>query len=183
VSLDASDADLVAQLRRSAPGAFDSLYRLHAERVWRFLHRLSATASAAQDSFQETWLAAARNAHRLREDTQLIPWLLTIARNKHRNALRFETQRAEHHALVRGSPPAGPPPPDEQANARQRMARVEEALRELPEVHREVLLLHLVEGLEPATLARVLDLREDAVRKRLSRARAALEEALHERER
>ena len=43
----------------------------------------------AEDLFQDTWLAAARHAHRLHEGSQLLPWLYTIARNKHHNAFRM----------------------------------------------------------------------------------------------
>jgi DNA-directed RNA polymerase specialized sigma24 family protein len=54
----------------------------------------------------------------------------------------------------------------------------------LPGVYREVLLLFFEEGLTTEGVARVLDLREDAVRKRLSRARSELARllALPERE-
>ena len=48
------------------------------------------------------------------------------------------------------------------------------AVAGLPEAHREVLLLSIVEGLPTGEVAKVLGLREDAVRKRLSRARAEL---------
>ncbi|MET0595343.1 MAG: sigma-70 family RNA polymerase sigma factor, partial [Polyangiaceae bacterium] len=80
---------LVARLRQGQGGAFDEVYVQYRESVWRFLVRLSGRRDLAEDLFQETWLAAAKNAHRLREDSQLLPWLYTIARNKHRNAIRF----------------------------------------------------------------------------------------------
>jgi RNA polymerase sigma-70 factor (ECF subfamily) len=181
VSPEGGDHELVDPLRRSAPGAFDAVYRRHAERVWRFLARLCGSVAEAQDVYQDTWLAAARNAHRLREGTALVPWLLTIARNKQRNALRFRALDAQRRARARAVPPAGPVAPDEQAAARQGMARLQEAFRRLPQAHREVLLLSVVEGLDGAAVARVLDLSEHAVRKRLSRARAALEEEMGDR--
>jgi RNA polymerase sigma-70 factor (ECF subfamily) len=48
------------------------------------------------------------------------------------------------------------------------------AFPRLTEAHREVLLLCLVEGLDSEAAGRVLDCRPEAVRKRLSRARAEL---------
>jgi RNA polymerase sigma-70 factor, ECF subfamily len=172
VSTGPSDQDLVLLMRRRQAGAFAEVYRRYHERIWRFLQRLAGHRALGEDLFQDTWLAAARNAHRLREDSQLLPWLYTIARNKHRNSLRFaamEQRRREQ---------AGPPEPvgasDLDADARASAARVVEAFPRLTEAHREVLLLCLVEGLDSEAAARVLDLRPEAVRKRLSRARAEL---------
>lgn len=166
---------LVAALRRRDPGAFDALYRRHHRRIWVFLARLTGDRGEAEDLFQETWLAAARHAHRLDEQSELLPWLFTIARNKHRSARRFlifDLRRRERFALEPALAPALPP--DELAHLRARAAEVADAFDALGDAHREVLLLCLVEGLETRQVAEVLGLREDAVRKRLSRARAEL---------
>jgi len=57
---------------------------------------------------------------------------------------------------------------------------LERALAALPEIHREVLLLVGVEGLDIKQAAAVLAIGHDAGRQRLARARAALAEALAE---
>jgi RNA polymerase sigma factor (sigma-70 family) len=164
----------VARLRGCSPGAFDEVYDRYRERIWRFLHRLGRSTHTAEDLFQDTWLAAARNAHRLREDTELLPWLYTIARNKHRNSLRLGDSDRRRRDAVRADPGAAATAPDDQVDARVRADRLGRALDRLPDAHREVLLLLFVEGFSSEEAARVLDIREDAVRKRLSRARAAL---------
>ena len=68
VSSGPSDRDLVLLLRRRHPGAFDEIFRRYKDRIWRFLVRLTGSEPAAEDLFQDTWLAAARNAHLLREE-------------------------------------------------------------------------------------------------------------------
>lgn len=173
---------LVLALRRRDPGAFDEVYRRHHARIWTFLARLTGDRTEAEDLFQETWLAVARNAHRLDEDSELLPWLYTIARNKHRSARRFlvfDLRRKERFAL---EPAEIPLMPDDHANARARAASVAEAFHALGDGHREILLLCLVEGLDTRQVAAVLALREDAVRKRLSRARAELAARLEARD-
>jgi RNA polymerase sigma factor (sigma-70 family) len=167
------DGDLLLRLRRRQPGAFDEVYRRYQEPVWRFLCRLSGSKEAAEDDFQDTWLAAARHAHRLHEDTRLLPWLYTIARNKHRSALRsrmFDQQRARAARVQLG---ANPPSPEDQADTLSRAKRLTAAWARLPDAYREVLAL-FAEGLDTSEIARILERREDAVRKRLSRARAEL---------
>ena len=53
-------------------------------------------------------------------------------------------------------------------------ARLEAALGQLPAGAREIVLLAVVERLEPAQVAAVLGLRPEAARQRLARARAML---------
>jgi RNA polymerase sigma-70 factor (ECF subfamily) len=178
VGSERSDADLVLRLRQQRSAAFDEVYLRYRESIWRFLHRLCGRREMAEDLFQDTWLAAARNAHRLREDSQLLPWLYTIARNKHRNAVRFHLVDRRRREAALAEPAARPAEPDAETEARRHAAKVARALADLPEAYREVLLLILVEGLSTDAVARVLGLREDAVRKRLSRARAELAQKL-----
>lgn len=177
-----SDHELVDRLRRQERGAFDELYRLHSPRIWAFLARLSGRRDEAEDLFQETWIQAARHAHRLEPESRLLPWLYTIARNTHRNARRFllfDFRKREAFGL---EPIEHAPMPDEQAEGRALAQRVEAAFGALGDAHREILLLAFVEGLSHAEVAAVLGLREDAVRKRLSRARAELAERLEKAE-
>jgi RNA polymerase sigma factor (sigma-70 family) len=166
------DYQLVLALRERKPGAFDQVYALHSERIWRFLARLAGPG--AEDLFQETWLAAARHAHRLREDTQLLPWLFTIARNKHRNGLRTWVRQSRCAQVFRAQEGSQPAPLDDEIHALRQAARVRAAFGLLPEAHREVLLLCVAEGLATADVALALACSEDVVRKRLSRARKEL---------
>jgi RNA polymerase sigma-70 factor (ECF subfamily) len=59
-------------------------------------------------------------------------------------------------------------------------SRVERAMARLPARDREVLLLVAVDGLSPAEAAAVCGVSSEALRQRLSRARAALNELLSE---
>jgi RNA polymerase sigma factor (sigma-70 family) len=166
------DRALVLALRGRKPGGFAVLYERYGDRIWRFLARLAP--ASAEDLFQETWLAAARHVHRLREDTQLLPWLYTIARNKHRNSLRAWARQSRCGQELRREDSAAQALVDDQAHARREAERTQAAFARLPAAHREVLLLCVVEGCETAEVARTLACSEDAVRKRLSRARREL---------
>ena len=66
---------------------FQSLLDRHSEDVWRLL-RAMVGAQAAEDCFQETFLAALRAYPRLRPDSSPRAWLLTIAHNKAIDHLR-----------------------------------------------------------------------------------------------
>jgi RNA polymerase sigma-70 factor (ECF subfamily) len=171
-----SDPELLRALGSREDGAFEELFARYRERIWRFLARLAGDRATAEDLFQETWFAAARHAERLREDTQLLRWLYTIAHNKHRNARRGWAAEWRRRTALAGADPGATPPPDAAAASRVEAQRVAAAFSRLPEAHREVLLLCACEGLEAEDAAEVLGVSAEAVRKRLSRARAELAE-------
>lgn len=169
---------LVRALRARERGAFDRLYGLHQERIWAFLLRLTGRRDEAADLFQETWLAASRHAESLEEKSRLLPWLYTIARNKHRNARRFllfDLRKRELSALEPEPERMGV---EDEIEARERATSLQRAFYELPDASREVLLLVTIDGMSSADASDVLGLKEDAVRKRLSRARAELADAM-----
>jgi RNA polymerase sigma-70 factor (ECF subfamily) len=167
-----SDRDLVLDLRGRKPGAFDRLYGQYHDRIWRFLARLAG--AGAEDLYQETWLAAARHVHRLREDTHLLPWLFTIARNKYRNSLRTWVRQSRCRHELRAQDDAPRVSLDDEVHAHRQAERIWASFARLPQAHREVLLLCVVEGLDAAEAGRALSCSADAVRKRLSRARQEL---------
>lgn len=174
----AAELALVRALRARQRGAFDRLYGLHHDRIWAFLLRLTGRRDEAADLFQETWLAAARHAEHLEEQSRLLPWLYTIARNKHRNARRFllfDLRKRELSALEPEPERMGL---DDELEARERAAVLQRAFYDLPDASREVLLLVTIDGMTSADAAGVLGLKEEAVRKRLSRARAELSDAM-----
>jgi RNA polymerase sigma-70 factor (ECF subfamily) len=169
----AAEAELVERLRRGDRLAFRELYARYAQPTFRFLARLSGRRDVAEDLHQETWLRVARHRERLAPDSDLAAWIFTIARNTFVSSRR----RVEIATFSRDGVTAAP----EGAtafDADPACLDLERALAALPEAHREILLLVGVAGLEIARAAEVLDLRPDAARQRLARARAALQEAL-----
>jgi RNA polymerase sigma-70 factor (ECF subfamily) len=71
--------------------------------------------------------------------------------------------------------------PEKEAFSREISALVESAIDELPDGCREVFMLRQVEGLSTAETASSLEVSEDVVKTRLSRARAMLRRDLAER--
>ncbi len=151
-----------------APGVlvpFAQFLDAHREVVWRFLVA-SVGAVEADDCFQETWLAALRAYPRLRPDSNLRAWVLTIA---HRKALDAHRRRARHAvpvediAVVAGAAPDAPPPRDEQLWA---------AVHALAPRQRAAVLLRHNADLPHREIADVLGCSEEA-------ARSALYEALN----
>jgi RNA polymerase sigma-70 factor, ECF subfamily len=173
---------LVARLRARDTGAFDEVYNAYRPRVFAFLLRMSRNRTLAEDLLDETWLRLVSHAPRLLPDTRIGPWLFTVARNMYwsyrRDALVEDTAAPE--LLTLWPSPAPWPSPFELAAAGELERRVERALSRLSAQYREVLLLVGHEGLTPSDAAVVCGISSEALRQRLSRARAALAEELRE---
>ena len=171
-----SELALVSRLRDGDPDAFDTVHDAFNTRLFNFLARLSRRREVAEDLLEETWLRLVSRAAQLRPDTQLGPWLFTVARNLHVSYRRSRLLEDSYAAGLIGRWPSGSPQPSpfEVAAASETGLRIEAALGTLPVVYREALLLVVIEGLRPAEAAQVCSVSPEAMRQRLSRARAAL---------
>ena len=175
-----SELALVGRLRDGDPDAFDAVHDAFNARLFNFLARLSRRREVAEDLLEETWLRLVTRAADLRPDTQLGPWLFTVARNLHVSYRRSRHLEDSHASGLIGLWPSGSPQPSplEVAAANETSLRIEAAIGALPVAYREALLLVAIEGLKPAEAAVICGVSPDAMRQRLSRARAALARGL-----
>ena len=171
---------LVARLRVGDPAAFDLVHAEFNTRLFNFLARLSQRRDIAEDLLEETWLRLVARASALRDDTRLAPWLFTVARNLHASYCRARLVENSHAAslIALWPSPAPRPSPFEALAASEAERRIETALAALSVASREALLLVASEGLSPAEAALVCGISAEAMRQRLSRARAELSRRL-----
>lgn len=175
-----TELELVRGVRAGEEAAFDAIYSVFNGRLLGFLARLTRRREIAEDLVEETWLRFVRHADRLQPDTQLGPWLFTVARNLHVSYCRARTLEGN----VAGSLSLWPAPtvstPFELAARTEFENRLETALAELPTTFREALLLVAVEGMRPSEAASVCGITAEAMRQRVRRARMLLGERLGE---
>lgn len=140
----------------------------------------------SQDIAQDVFLSAWRDLRKLRNPASFLPWLRQMTRNRAHHVLRgrvrarrWMVQSPDDHqveAIVDGRAGVA-----ERLLANEEREILREALAALPDETREVLTLYYREGQSVAQVAGLLDLSEDAVKKRLSRARETLRGTLLER--
>jgi RNA polymerase sigma-70 factor (ECF subfamily) len=173
---------LVARLRTGDRAAFDVVYAHFNPVLFNFLARLSRRRDVAEDLLEETWTRLVTRASGLRADTRLGPWLFTVARNLYISYCRSRLVEDSHLAEFIGLWPFGTsdPSPFEMAAASETERRLEAALAALPIAYREALLLIAIEGMPTADAAQVCGISPDAMRQRVSRARALLARKLDE---
>ena len=171
---------LIVRLQTGDPAAFDAVYGEFNVRLFNFLARLSRRRDVAEDLLEETWLRFVAQTPRLHRDTRLGAWLFTVARNLHVSYRRSRLIEDSHAAGFIGLWPSGTavPSPFDVTLASETERRVEAAIGALPLSCREALLLVAIEGLRPAEAAAVCGISSEALRQRLSRARALLARSL-----
>ena len=141
----------------------DRVVKDHYDAVYRFCARRIGVAGAA-DAAQETFLTAQRAIRRFRGESTLRTWLLGIALNECRRAVR----RGGTDPLPLDVDLACPLAEDEGSVVdRQALAA---ALGRLSDDHREVVLLHELQGLTYEETAAALDVPVGTVKSRLHHA-------------
>ena len=175
---------LVGRLRAGDVLAFDAVYDDYNPRLLSFLLRMTKNRAAAEDLLEETWLRLVSGGEELAAGTRLGPWLFTVARNlflSHcRSRAREQAYTRDLISLWHGEPSRSP---YDSTFLNEFQDRLEAALAEVPPMYREVLLLVGFEGLRPADAAAVCGITPEALRQRLSRARALLSQRLKDKER
>ncbi|HEY7497542.1 MAG TPA: sigma-70 family RNA polymerase sigma factor [Vicinamibacterales bacterium] len=175
-----TELTLVAGLRDGDAAAFDTVHDAFHTRLFTFLLRLCRRRDVAEDLVEETWLRLVKHARRLRPDTRLAAWLFTVARRVHVSYVRSRVlEDSAAVGLIALWPSAvARASPFEAAAASELERRIERALASIPLSSREVLLLVAAAGLDHTDAAAVLGVTPEALRQRLSRARASLARAI-----
>lgn len=159
--------------------------------VYRFALRLAeGNRDAAEDLVQETFLRAHRHWDRYQRGTRAKSWLFTICRNTFLHSKELARTRRERpvsdldarvEALAAASA-FGKPSPDPERTFFDGLIdeEVVQAIDELPEEFKEVLVLSDLGDLKYVEIAEVLDIPVGTVKSRLFRARRLLQERLHD---
>jgi RNA polymerase sigma-70 factor (ECF subfamily) len=171
-----SDAELVRRARKGEDVAFGLLVERYQRPAYSVALSVTGRHEDAEDAAQESFLVALDRLDECRSPERFGGWLMTIVRNRSKNLVRRESLR-EMDELPFGVR-SRMPTPDRTAEATELREILREALGELPEVQRQVVLLHDLEGWKHREIAKRLDLPCGTVRSHLHFARKALREAL-----
>jgi len=140
--------------------AFTELVATHHRDLVRLAMVVTGDAELAEDAAQAAWHHAWRKLRQLRDPARVRPWLLAIAANEARQALRRRSRM-----VVMPSEMAGEPPDRDPIDALD-LARAMAGLK--PE-DRILVGMRYVSGFSAPELARVLKMTPEGVRTRLKR--------------
>lgn len=154
------------------PTTFEALHAQYGDDVYRFAFWLSGNAHDASDLASETFIRAWAGTDTIRLES-VKAYLFTICRNLHRKNWRKRSREVNLEEGIAHLPdPTGTP--DAQAATREDLQRTLEAMQQLSESDRTILLLRAQGGLSYAEIASATGLSEVAAKVKVFRARAKL---------
>ncbi len=161
--------------------AFRQLFEEYAPKIRSYMMRQGADPALAEELAQETLLTVWRKAALYSaEKGSATTWIFTIARNLRIDRLRRQSAWQELTDEQAAAIPSDDEPPDVTVSLRQRQARVQAVLRELPPDQLVVVTLGFIEGLSHSEIAERLNLPLGTVKSRIrlayQKVRAALED-------
>ncbi|MDH3735298.1 MAG: sigma-70 family RNA polymerase sigma factor [Gemmatimonadota bacterium] len=175
------DSQLVAAYLEGERFAFNELVGRYQERLLNFIYRTIGDRDRAEDLVQETFVRVYRHLHRFDQSKKFSTWAYTIASNLAKNELRNRSRNplvlfqaikknwdADHRPLEFEDSTYAP---DDLFRKRHLREKVEAAVAELPEHHREVFVLRELEGKTYDEISEITGVTLGTVKSRLNRAR------------
>lgn len=170
------DAELIARVVATDDvRAFEQLVRRHQSTVRRFLRGLNVDAAIVDDVAQDAFLSAYRNIGSFRREAQFSTWLMSIAYNELRNAMRRQARFRRLRAALFRQPPPIPDEPNDRAGPALNIA-----LRQLSQDERTVVVLNHGHDLSHAEIATITGLPLGTVKSHATRGKSKLRAALTE---
>jgi RNA polymerase sigma-70 factor (ECF subfamily) len=195
IGITTEDAGLVADLKAGSEEAFGLLIAQYHQPLYSLIARSINDPADASDITQEVFIKVFRSIRGFNGDASLRTWLYRIALHEASNQRRWWSRHKRQEITIDSTYESEAnddgdslclsatladqrDSPYDQAVQSQSRERLEEALRQLPEAYRTVVVLREIEGFAYEEIAEILDLQLGTVKSRLTRGRTALRSLL-----
>jgi RNA polymerase sigma-70 factor (ECF subfamily) len=182
------DAALMLRVQQGDLAAFETIVERYRQSIFNFIERTIHDAAETEDLAQQVFFQAWKAAGRYRVESRFSTWLFTIARNLCLNELR---RRGRHRTDSLDATDEGGATQVERGNVLREelgvtgevllgelQAKIEEALRSLPENQRTAILLFREKDMAYEEIARVLGVSLSATKSLIHRGRETLKRRL-----
>ncbi len=183
------DEMLVRRARRGEAEAFDVLVERYKERLYATVYHMTSNHEDANDLVQDSLIKAYKSLGNFKGQSSFYTWVYRIAVNRTINFLKRRKTR-NHYSLddVDSNIQTDPDfvelmshvTPRREVGLNELQDKLNEALQKLSEAHRGVVVMHDIQGMTHADIAKVMGCSEGTVRSRLFYARQQLQGFLGE---
>ena len=171
--------------------AFDELVRRHSRQAYQLAYGTLLNKEDAEEVVQDAFLRIYRSLDRFRSDSEFSTWMYRIVVNLCHNKFRWNRVRGAGRTISLDVPADsgaatrdGEAPrielqekrlsPDQAAEFSELQSLLQQAIQELPESSRSVLLMRNVQEMDYDQIAQTLQLPVGTVKSRINRAREQL---------
>lgn len=179
------ERSLLRRLRDRDERAFRELIDAHRDRVFNITYRMLGNRAEAEDVAQEVFISVFKTIESFREESKFSTWLYRVTVNHCKNRIKYlarrhdrdrdeldETSQATNGAV--SGAPVRAAQPDKALASMQMEKLLQQAIAELDEDQREVVILRDVEDLSIEEICEITSLPDGTVKSRLHRARLVL---------
>jgi len=180
VGTSINEASLLATAKSGEAAALDTLYRAHAEKLFRTVHRITRNREDAEDAVQDSLLRAFLHLKGFDGRSTFSTWLTRIGINSALIILRKKRNSREISADGSGvdetawEVPDSAPNPEMWCAERERESFLRDAIAGLHPRMRRALEFHMLQDYSLQETAAQIGISLSAAKTRSSRARAAL---------
>ena len=176
---------LIKNIKKGDTDAFDQLVRSFEKKVYNTALRYCKNPDDAFDISQDVFLRVYRYISDFKGDSSLSTWIYRITVNLCTDYVRkdktnktvplYSSNDEEEYELQL---PDDSPSPEELYETKEKIDLLRKAIDNLPDDHREIIVLRDINGLQYEEIARVLEINVGTVKSRISRARDKLKSIL-----
>lgn len=179
---------VIRQVLEGDQQAFAKLVQAYEKQVYNLCLRMCGNREDARDLTQEAFVKAWRGLRFFQQESSFSTWLYRLTSNVCIDHLRREKRQVRVSLTVEHDEKepveleiADPQPlPEEQMLHHEQQRAVAQAMMQLEEEFRQVLILRVVQDLSYEQIAQIMNLRVGTVKSRLARARQKLKKILLE---
>jgi RNA polymerase sigma-70 factor (ECF subfamily) len=182
------DAALMTRVTQGDQRAFEELVEKYKQPVFNMIYRTLPDAAEAEDLAQAVFVQVYKSASRYRVEAKFTTWLFTIARNLCLNELRRRSRHPADSLDAAGESESDSPGPQfedvrnigapDRLIQEELVAKVSEALKELPENQRTAILLYQEQEKSYDEISEILGTSLSATKSLIHRARETLKQQL-----
>ena len=169
------EADWISRAQRADAKAFESLYRLHVDKVYGLCLRMTGNVAEAEDCTQEAFIQAWSKLDKFRGDSAFGTWMHRIAINAVLGRMR-KSKRERDRIQLASEEVLSPASINDDGELRD----LSDAVNRLPEGARHVFVLYGVYGYSHEEAGNMLGIAAGTSKAQLHRARRLLAQQLEQ---
>jgi RNA polymerase sigma-70 factor (ECF subfamily) len=188
-TMSVDERRLIDRLIERDEQAFSEIVRLYGDKVFSLIYRMLGSRAEAEDVAQDVFITVFKTIESFRGEAKFSTWLLRIAANHAKNRIKHLARRPTEgvdpndvsEVRVVADRPAPPvqariDSPDTLLEAAQTERHIQEAIANLAEDQRLLVVLRDVEEMSYQEIEEITGLPEGTIKSRLHRARMAIKE-------